>query len=81
MSGTVFLTRLSGNGSLSIWEDQDELRMVERNALRAELVERAEDWRWCSLHRWKRGTGKTNGKGQALSGTVNRRGAIEWWIG
>ncbi len=26
-------------------------RYVERNALRANLVERAEDWRWCSLHR------------------------------
>jgi putative transposase len=30
-------------------------RYVERNALRANLVERAEDWRWGSLHarRWK----------------------------
>ena len=28
------------------------LRYVERNALRANLVERAEDWRWCSL--WRR---------------------------
>ena len=27
-------------------------RYVERNALRAELVRRAEDWRWGSLHRW-----------------------------
>ena len=27
-------------------------RYVERNALRAELVERAEDWRWGSLWRW-----------------------------
>ena len=26
-------------------------RYVERNALRAKLVDRAEDWRWCSLHR------------------------------
>lgn len=26
-------------------------RYVERNALRAGLVERAEDWRWCSLRR------------------------------
>ena len=26
-------------------------RYVERNALRANLVERAEKWRWCSLHR------------------------------
>jgi putative transposase len=25
-------------------------RYVERNALRANLVERAEDWLWCSLH-------------------------------
>jgi putative transposase len=30
-------------------------RYVERNALRASLVQRAEAWRWCSLHRWKRG--------------------------
>lgn len=28
------------------------LRYVERNALRANLVERAQDWRWCSL--WRR---------------------------
>jgi putative transposase len=28
-------------------------RYVERNALRAGLVERAEEWRWCSL--WRRG--------------------------
>lgn len=27
-------------------------RYVERNALRAELVSRAEDWRWGSLWRW-----------------------------
>src|SRR5207247_366608 len=27
------------------------LRYVERNALRANLVERAQDWRWCSLRR------------------------------
>jgi putative transposase len=27
-------------------------RYVERNALRSELVERAEDWRWGSLWRW-----------------------------
>jgi putative transposase len=24
-------------------------RYVERNAMRANLVDRAEDWRWCSL--------------------------------
>ncbi len=33
-------------------------RYVERNALRANLVQRAEDWRWGSLHRWKHGTAK-----------------------
>jgi putative transposase len=27
------------------------VRFVERNPLRAKLVERAEDWRWSSLHR------------------------------
>jgi putative transposase len=31
------------------------LRYVERNALRAELVSRAEDWRWSSLPGWRRG--------------------------
>jgi putative transposase len=33
-------------------------RYVERNALRANLVERAEDWRWGSLHRWRERSGK-----------------------
>jgi putative transposase len=32
------------------------LRYVERNPLRAGLVERAEDWRWGSLYRRTRGT-------------------------
>jgi putative transposase len=31
------------------------MRYVERNALRARLVERAEDWRWGSLH-WRTAT-------------------------
>jgi putative transposase len=31
------------------------LRYVERNALRAELVARAEDWKWSSLPGWLRG--------------------------
>jgi len=31
-------------------------RYVERNAVRANLVRRAEQWRWCSLHRWLRGS-------------------------
>jgi putative transposase len=30
-------------------------RYVERNALRAGLVRRAEQWRWGSLYRWTRG--------------------------
>ncbi len=30
-------------------------RYVERNAQRAKLVRRAEQWRWSSLHRWLRG--------------------------
>ncbi|WP_076345596.1 hypothetical protein [Paludisphaera borealis] len=29
--------------------------LVERNPLRADLVERAEDWRWSSLPDWIRG--------------------------
>lgn len=32
------------------------IRYVERNPLRANLVKRAEDWRWGSLYRWLRGT-------------------------
>ncbi len=31
------------------------LRYVERNALRAEVVSRAEDWKWSSLPSWERG--------------------------
>ena len=31
-------------------------RYVERNALRAKLVRRAEQWHWGSLHRWLRGS-------------------------
>ena len=35
-------------------------RYVERNALRANLVRRAEDWRWGSLYRWHCGGAKEN---------------------
>jgi hypothetical protein len=41
--------------SFPIEEDESllkVLRYVERNALRANLVERAQDWRWSSL--WRR---------------------------
>ncbi len=41
-------------------EDDDHLftaaRYVERNALRANLVRRAEQWQWGSLSRWLRGS-------------------------
>ena len=33
-------------------------RYVERNALRANRVQRAEDWRWGSLYRWHQGSAK-----------------------
>lgn len=40
-------------------------RYVERNALRAGLVPRAEDWPWGSLYRWQRGSTEDR---QLLSG-------------
>ena len=36
-------------------------RYVERNALRANLVERAEQWQWCSLWRRERGSPQERG--------------------
>ena len=36
-------------------------RYVERNALRAKMVQRAEDWRWCSLWRRERGSPQERG--------------------
>ena len=45
-------------------------RYVERNALRAKLVDRAEDWRWCSLSRREAGDSKVNA---LLSGWPMRR--------
>ncbi len=41
-------------------------RYVERNAQRAKLVRRAEDWRWGSLHRW-------------LYGSVTERALLAPW--
>src|SRR5260370_31153182 len=44
--------------SFVVQEDEHFLsvcRYVERNGLRAGLVPRAEDWRWCSLWRRKHG--------------------------
>ena len=51
-SGALYQGRFK---SFPIQEDGHFLtvcRYVERNALRANLVERAEEWRWCSL--WHR---------------------------
>ncbi len=51
-SGTGHLYRFK---SFPIQSDEHlytVLRYVERNAVRAELVERAEDWRWSST--WRR---------------------------
>ncbi|MEQ1906625.1 MAG: transposase, partial [Pirellulaceae bacterium] len=47
--------------SFPIQDDQHFLtvcRYVERNALRANLVAQAQDWRWSSLWRWAQGTGQ-----------------------
>jgi putative transposase len=44
--------------SFSVQEEDYSLavcRYVERNALRGNLVSRAEDWRWSSLWRWHQG--------------------------
>ena len=51
------------------------LRYVERNPLRAGLVEQAENWRWSSLHHWR-----TNASLNGIDpGPVPRRGRwIEW---
>lgn len=45
--------------SFPVEEDQhfyNVARYVERNAVRANLVQRAEAWRWGSLYRWLRGS-------------------------
>jgi putative transposase len=55
-SGHVYQGRFK---SFPIQEDEHlctVARYVERNALRAGLVRRAEQWRWGSLHRWLRGS-------------------------
>lgn len=51
-TGHVYQNRY---GAIPVQSDRhliDLLRYVERNALRAHLVARAEEWRWCSL--WQR---------------------------
>ena len=47
--------------SFPIQDDQHFLtacRYVERDALRAKLVAKAQDWKWSSLWRWNRGNAK-----------------------
>jgi len=50
-------------------------RYVERNALRANLVRRAEAWRWGSLYRWRQGAAAD--KPQLASWPVPRKAS---WI-
>ena len=55
-SGHVYQGRFK---SFPVQEDEHFYtlaRYVERNAVRASLVRRAEQWRWGSLHRWLRGS-------------------------
>lgn len=55
-SGHVYQGRFK---SFPIQEDEHfytVCRYVERNALTAKLVKRAEDWRWGSLYHWNQGT-------------------------
>jgi putative transposase len=57
-SGHVYQGRFK---SFPVQEDEHFLtvcRYVERNALRANLVARAEAWRWGSLYRWLHGSAK-----------------------
>jgi putative transposase len=51
------------------------LRYVERNPLRAGLVEQAEEWRWSSLHRWR-----PNGPSDGMDPSPVRRpeGWVQW---
>lgn len=54
--------------SFVIQEDRHFLsvcRYVERNALRARLVKRAQDWQWCSL--WARSNSGEGGEGVPLA--------------
>ncbi len=53
--GMVYHVLNRGVGRMTLFEDYNYqvLRYIERNALRANLVERAEDWRWCSLSPWR----------------------------
>ena len=59
-SGHVYQGRFK---SFLIQEDKHfytVARYVERNPIRAGLVERAEEWQWGSLYRWLRGSAEDN---------------------
>lgn len=60
-SGHVYQGRFK---SFPIQDDEHFLtvaRYVERNAQRAKLARRAEQWRWGSLYRWLRGSAEDKG--------------------
>jgi len=52
-------------------------RYVERNALRASLVERAEDWRWSSLHARRNGPEEVR---EVLAGWPTPGGVPRQWL-
>ena len=67
-SGHIYQGRFK---SFPIQSDEHLLtvyRYVERNALRAGLVQCAEDWRWCSL--WRRRFGSAEAKSLLVDGPV-----------
>jgi len=77
-SGHVYQGRFK---SFSVQDDAHFLtvcRYVERNALRGNLVGRAEAWRWGSLHRWKHG----NAKEKSLLHSWPLRRPADWvkWV-
>ncbi len=58
--GLIYHVLNRANARMTIFENDDDyeafervLLEVERNALRANLIERAEQWRWSSLYRRK----------------------------
>jgi putative transposase len=57
--GLVYHVLNRANAKMTIFDHFFTVcRYVERNALRANLVQRAQDWRWGSLHRWQFGNAK-----------------------
>jgi putative transposase len=56
-TGHVYQGRFKANPVQANRHFLNVCRYVERNALRAELVEHAEDWQWCSLSQRCRGRG------------------------